>query len=106
MPDGAYRLGTHAIEKRGPAVRLADGTLAGSVLTMDRAFANWLALGLAVEEAVLRTSTIAAAYLGLEDRGRLVPGCRADVVTLDAGGRVEGVWREGRPVPLGRATGG
>ena len=96
MPDGAYRLGTHPIEKRGPAVRLADGTLAGSVLTMDRAFANWLALGLAGEEAVRRTSTIAAAYLGLEDRGRLVPGLRADVVALDAGGRVEAVWLEGR----------
>jgi N-acetylglucosamine-6-phosphate deacetylase len=96
MPDGPYRLGTHAIEKRGPAVRRADGTLAGSVLTMDRAFANWLALGLGEVEAVRRTSTIAAAYLGLEDRGRLVPGLRADVVTLDGEGRVEAVWREGR----------
>jgi N-acetylglucosamine-6-phosphate deacetylase len=96
MPDGAYRLGTHAIEKRGPAVRLADGTLAGSVLTMDRAFANWLTLGLDAVEASRRTSTIAAGYLGLEDRGRLVPGCRADVVALDPGGAVEAVWREGR----------
>lgn len=96
MSDGAYRLGTHAIEKRGPAVRLADGTLAGSVLTMDRAFANWLSLGLHPLEAVRRTSTIAASYLGLEDRGRLVPGLRADMVALDAGGRVEAVWLEGR----------
>jgi N-acetylglucosamine-6-phosphate deacetylase len=96
MPDGSYRLGTHPIEKRGPAVRLADGTLAGSVLTMDQAFANWLALGLDEVEAVRRTSTIAADYLGLEDRGRLAPGLRADVVALDAAGRVEAVWREGR----------
>ena len=95
MPDGRYALGTHAIEKRGPTVRLADGTLAGSVLTMDEAFRNWLALGLDPIEAVRRTSTIAAAYLGLEDRGRLVPGARADVVALDAGGRVEAVWLEG-----------
>jgi N-acetylglucosamine-6-phosphate deacetylase len=104
MPDGSYRLGTHPIEKRGPTVRLADGTLAGSVLTMDRAFANWLALGLGPVEAVRRTSTIAAGYLGLEDRGRLVPGCRADVVALGADGQVEAVWREGRPVlPSSRA---
>jgi N-acetylglucosamine-6-phosphate deacetylase len=96
MPDGSYRLGTHAIEKRGPAVRLADGTLAGSVLTMDRAFANWLTLGLDPVEASRRTSTIAACYLGLEDRGRLAPGCRADVVALDSRGAVEVVWREGR----------
>ncbi len=98
MPDGPYRLGTHAIEKRGPTVRLADGTLAGSVLTMDRAFANWLALGLDAVEAVRRTSTIAAGYLGLEDRGRLVPGCRADVVALGTDGQVEAVWREGHPL--------
>jgi N-acetylglucosamine-6-phosphate deacetylase len=96
MPDGPYRLGTHAIEKCGPTVRLADSTLAGSVLTMDRAFANWLALGLDPVEAAQRTSTIAADYIGLEDRGRLVPGCRADVVALAADGRVEAVWREGR----------
>jgi N-acetylglucosamine-6-phosphate deacetylase len=96
MPDGPYRLGTHPIEKRGPAVRLADGTLAGSVLTMDQAFANWLALGLHEVEAAQRTSTIAAGYLGLEDRGQLAPGLRADVVALDAGGRVEAVWRDGQ----------
>ena len=98
MPDGPYRLGTHPITKRGPTVRLADGTLAGSVLTMDRAFANWLALGLDEAEAVRRTSTIAAGYLGLEDRGRLALGLRADLVALDPGGRVEAVWREGRRI--------
>ncbi len=98
MPDGPYRLGTHPITKRGPTVRLADGTLAGSVLTMDQAFANWLALGLDVEEAVRRTSTIAADYLGLEDRGRLAPGLSADLVALDAAGRVEAVWRAGRRI--------
>ena len=96
MPDGPYRLGTHGIEKRGPTVRLADGTLAGSVLTMDRAFANWLSLGLGVEDAVQRTSTIAAGYLGLEERGRIAPGARADLVALGPGGAVEAVWRDGR----------
>jgi N-acetylglucosamine-6-phosphate deacetylase len=96
MPDGTYRLGSHAIEKRGPAVRLADGTLAGSVLTMDRAFANWLSLGLGPEEAVRRTSTIAADYLGLEERGRIAPGAPADLVALGPDGAVEAVWRDGR----------
>ena len=46
MPDGEYRLGTHPIIKRGDTVRLADGGLAGSVLTMDRALRNLLTLGL------------------------------------------------------------
>ena len=45
MPDGEYRLGTHRIFKRGGTVRLADGGLAGSVLTMDRALRNLMRLG-------------------------------------------------------------
>ena len=68
MPDGEYRLGQHRITKLGDAVRLADGGLAGSVLTMDRAFANLVALGCSIEEASRRTATVQAAYLGLEDR--------------------------------------
>ncbi len=98
MPDGDYHLGRHPIRKTGPTVRLGDGTLAGSVLTMDRAFANFLALGLDAAEAARRTSTIAADYLGLDDRGRLVPGRRADLVLLDARGAIAGVMREGRPL--------
>ena len=46
MPDGSYHLGTHPIFKRGETVRLADGGLAGSVLTMDLALRNLLRLGL------------------------------------------------------------
>lgn len=98
MPDGLYRLGRHTIEKRGPTVRLEDGTLAGSVLTMDQGFANWRTLGLDPIDAARRTSGIATAYLGLDDRGRLAPGLRSDLVALDAAGRIEGVWREGRRI--------
>lgn len=98
MPDGLYRLGRHAIEKRGPTVRLADGTLAGSVLTMDQGFANWRALGLDPVDAARRTSGIAAAYLGLDDRGRIEPGLRADLVAIDDAGRVEAVWCQGRAI--------
>lgn len=98
MPDGRYRLGTHDIEKRGPTVRLDDGTLAGSVLTMDEAFRNWLTLGLEPAEAVHRTTTLAAAYLGLEDRGRLGVGLRADIVALDPAAAVEAVWCRGRRI--------
>lgn len=98
MPDGLYKLGRHTIEKRGPTVRLADGTLAGSVLTMDQGFANWRTLGLDPVAAARRTSGIAAAYLGLDDRGRIERGLRADLVAIDAAGRVEAVWREGRAI--------
>ena len=72
--------------KDGDAVRLADGTLAGSVLTMDRALANFMALGLDLADAARRLSTLPADYLGLDDRGRIVPGARADLVVVDGAG--------------------
>lgn len=83
MPDGDYRLGVQQVRKCGNGVRLADGTLAGSSLTMHLAFRNLVSIGLSIEEASRRTSTIAADYLGLTDRGRLVEGAFADLVVLD-----------------------
>ena len=96
MPDGEYRLGAHTIAKRGDTVRLADGSLAGSVLTMDRALRNLLRLGLPLAEAARRCATLPAEYLGLSDRGRLVPGAAADLVVVDRHGEIEAVIVEGR----------
>ena len=96
MPDGDYHLGLHPIVKRGDLVRLADGSLAGSVLTMDQALRNLLLLGLPLAEATRRCSTLPADYLGLDDRGRLVPGAAADLVIVDGVGHVQGVICEGR----------
>ena len=82
-------------------VRLADGTLAGSCLTMIQAFRNLVALGLSIEEASRRTSTIAAEYLRLDDRGRIVPGALADLIVLDAALELTSVILRGRAiVPL------
>ena len=73
-------------------MRLRDGGLAGSVLTMDQAFRNLVAIGLSLEQAVALTSTHAAAYLGLADRGRLEPGARADILVLDPDLRLRRVF--------------
>ncbi len=99
MPDGAYRLGRHTILKRGEAIRLADGTLAGSALTMGRALRNLLTLGLPLGDAARRLSTLPADHLGLEERGRIVVGAAADLVIVDAAGHVLEVIAEGEPVP-------
>jgi N-acetylglucosamine-6-phosphate deacetylase len=95
MPDGEYRLGHQRVHKCLGAVRLADGTLAGSALTLDQALRNLLSLGLGLREASARVSTIAADYLGLSDRGRLAPGAWADLVVLDADHTVQRVLVEG-----------
>lgn len=83
MPDGNYRLGRQAVRKCAGGVRLPDGTLAGSALTMDAALRNLVAIGLSLAEASARVSLHAAQYLGLADRGRLVAGAWADWVVLD-----------------------
>ena len=96
MPDGDYRLGRQTVTKCLGGVRLADGTLAGSTLTLDQALRNLVAMGLPLVEASARCSWHAAHYLGLADRGRLVPGAWADVLVLDAGTlQLQQVWVEG-----------
>ncbi len=105
MPDGAYRLGRQIVMSCMGGVRLADGTLAGSTLTMDRALRNLVAIGLTVQEASARVSRFPAQYLGLQDRGQLAVGACADVVVLDAQSlQVQGVWVEGQALePAGGA---
>ncbi|MBL8519468.1 MAG: N-acetylglucosamine-6-phosphate deacetylase [Betaproteobacteria bacterium] len=99
MPDGDYRLGRHTVTKCMGGVRLPDGTLAGSTLTMDQAFRNLVeVLNLDLADASRRVSTHAADFLGLTDRGRLVPGAWADIVVLDRDLKVCEVLVEGRPV--------
>ena len=97
MPDGDYQLGRHTVHKCLGGVRLADGTLAGSVLTMDQALRNLVqTLGLSLADASRRVSTFAADHLRLPERGRLTPGSWADWVELDADLQVQRVVVEGR----------
>ena len=82
--------------------RLADGTLAGSVLHMDGALSNVVThCAVSLSDAVSAASTTPARLLGLADRGAIEPGRRADLVALDGVGtgawRVSAVWVQGQP---------
>ncbi|MCY0386439.1 N-acetylglucosamine-6-phosphate deacetylase [Robbsia sp. Bb-Pol-6] len=99
MPDGDYKLGSQTVNKCLGAVRLADGTLAGSTLTMDQALRNLVAIGLSLADASARVSRYPAEYLGLGERGNLVAGAFADIVILDADLAVAATYVEGRRVP-------
>jgi N-acetylglucosamine-6-phosphate deacetylase len=103
MPDGEYRLGRHRVTKCLGGVRLADGTLAGSTLTMDQALRNLVTIGVGLEDASRRVSTHAADYLGLTDRGRLVEGAYADLVLLDRDLNLQGVVIDGEEIDLAHA---
>jgi N-acetylglucosamine-6-phosphate deacetylase len=104
MPDGEYRLGRQAVTKCLGGVRLADGTLAGSTLTMDRALRNLVdVVGVPLADAVRRVATHAADFLELADRGRLAVGAWADVVVLDRDLRVQDVFVEGGSIDVAHA---
>ena len=93
----AATVGEIAVHFDGRAPRLADGTLAGSALTMDAAVRNVVGRAhVPLPDAVRAAATTPADLLGLPDRGRLEPGTRADVVALDESLRVEAVWVRGK----------
>ncbi|ALP61191.1 MULTISPECIES: N-acetylglucosamine-6-phosphate deacetylase [Paraburkholderia] len=98
MPDGEYRLGSQHVTKCLGGVRLADGTLAGSTLTMDQALRNLVSLGLPMADVSNRMSRYAADYLGLEDRGRLARGAWADIVVFDRELALTATYVEGESI--------
>jgi N-acetylglucosamine-6-phosphate deacetylase len=81
--DGEYPLDDRTVTVRDEVARLADGTLAGSVLTMDRAVRNLIGLGASFEEAVAAATATPASLIGRPELGSLEPGTPADVAVLD-----------------------
>lgn len=89
LPEGVVDLGGREGYHCGGAVRLADGRLAGSALTLDRAVATFArATGWGWEHLWRAAAANAAAALGLTDTGSLVAGHAADLVLLDGTGAV------------------
>ena len=76
-------LGGRRVQIRDGAVRLPDGTLAGSVLTMDEAVRNLVACGAPPADAVHAASAAPARLLGRDDLGVLRPGTPAHLTVLD-----------------------
>ena len=83
--DGNYTIGKMpVIVKEGVARLESNGALAGSTLTMDAVFLNAITqLDLSVTEAVAATSTRAAKAMGLNDRGEIAVGKRADLLSFN-----------------------
>lgn len=100
LPEGEYQIDTRTVRVQGGAVRLPDGQLAGSVLTMETALRNFIqATGLNLQEAWPATSLNAARAIGVAERkGSLEVGKDADLVLLDNAGYVRATIVEGTVV--------
>jgi N-acetylglucosamine-6-phosphate deacetylase len=105
MPDGDYKLGDLTVNVANGRAQLAEDlangtqTLAGSVLTMDRAVANlqrFTAIDLA--DAARLASYTPAAMLGLSELMRLAPGSPANLNRFDAHGRLIATYIRGELV--------
>jgi N-acetylglucosamine-6-phosphate deacetylase len=96
MPDGKYMLGKFEVTVSGGVCRNAEGKLAGSTLTLDRALRNIVGLGISLQDAVRMLTVNPATLLGIEfKKGALRNGADADIVLLDEGLNVTSVWARG-----------
>lgn len=99
MGPGRYSLGGRPVVVDTTSAKLEDGTLAGSILTMDEAVRNvvrWTDAGVAA--AIGMASAVPAAVLGLDRVGRIGVGADADLTLFDAELRVVATIVGGRTV--------
>ncbi len=86
MKNGCYDLGGQQVEVTDGKARLADGTLAGSVLKMNEAVRNMVKhTSMTLPQAVRSVTELPAQRLHLEKKGRLEAGFDADMVIFDEG---------------------
>jgi N-acetylglucosamine-6-phosphate deacetylase len=99
MPDGDYSLGGQVVRVHNGAAKFDDGTLAGSVLTMNRAFTNVQRFaGISAAEASRMASTNPALSIAQPARfGRIEEGMRADLAVIHPEtGAVAATMRSGK----------
>ena len=103
MPAGKHLLGEYEVTVDTTSARLADGTLAGSILALDQALRNLITLtGCTLAEALPTVTTTPARAIGLHgERGRIEPGYLADLVLLTPDLRVPTTIVEGAVVYTG-----
>ena len=98
MQDGQYTLGGQPIFVHGVECRLADGTIAGSVLRMNDAVRNYCVHGGApLYQAVHCAALTPARSIGMQVlKGSLEAGKDADILLIDKDVRVHAVWTDGQ----------
>lgn len=100
LAEGTYKLYDYDVTVSEGQARLADGTLAGSVLTMGEAVKNMVELaGLPIETVLPLATDVPARIAGVADRkGKIEIRYDADLVLLTEKFEVERVWARGRTI--------
>jgi len=97
MPPGSFKLGDYSVTVDQSAARLPDGTLAGSILSMDAAVRNLIRYtGCSLAQAAACAAENPARLLDLQGKGGLVPGKDADLVLLSPEGIVQATLVQGQ----------
>jgi N-acetylglucosamine-6-phosphate deacetylase len=92
-------LGDATVSVAGPTAHSAEGRLAGSALTLDRAVGNLIEwTGCEAAQAIAAATATPAAILDEDRRGVIAPGARADLVLLTSEMRVMATLVDGRVV--------
>lgn len=91
MKEGTYDLGGQEVTVNKGQARLKDGTLAGSVLTMDKAVKNMVSkVGIPLPKAIQMASFNPAKSIGIDDKkGSLESGKDADIIILNKNLEIE-----------------
>lgn len=100
MEDGDYVLGPNEVTVKDGVARLTHGgNLAGGTSHLvDQVRTAVVEGGIALEDAVYLATVQGARFLGLDDRGAVAAGLRADLVLMDQDLRFAKAYRAGHPV--------
>ena len=98
LEDGEYEFGGQPVIVKDGIARLADGSLAGSTLTLDQAVRNISRIiSLPLYKIINMVTYNPARLLGLDDElGWIREGNRADFVLLDKELKVKGIFKDGQ----------
>lgn len=94
LPDGEYDFVGRKVHIHAGAARMQDGTLSGSVLTLDSAVKNIVRFaGISWSTAIAMATQVPARIVGIAHRaGQIEPGADANLIAIDSNGTVERTW--------------
>ncbi len=99
MPPGKYALGNHQVTVDYHKSTLPNGTLAGSIVTMDDAILKMMdATGASYEEILPTATSTPAKLLNRPQLGRIETGCQADFVLLTQAFKIQATFINGQRV--------